>query len=236
LQPPGAEGDAEPLHTMDALVAFFLDALKQRALKPPFYLAGHSSGGHIALALALALEQRGHAVPGLVLLDVEAPGQVAEYHFAEADIGFEDWETLGALVPHVQSVKQRLGERLPLSLDRLAGLGGEAAMQYVADAYRTAKILPPDAGIEQIRRMTEISSCTLRAVRAFRPTAQYQGRALLLRAEAGESDSAERMARGWQSHCARPVEIHSVPGNHLTMLNAPHVHTPAACILAFLER
>jgi amino acid adenylation domain-containing protein len=236
LQPPGAEGDAEPLHTMDALVTFFLDALNQTGFKPPFYLAGHSSGGHIALALALALEQRGHAVPGLVLLDVEAPGQVAEYHFAEADISFEDWETLGALVPHVQSVKQRLGERLPLSLDTLAGLGGEAALQYVSEAYRTAKILPPDAGIDQIRRMTEISSCTMRAVRAFRPAAQYQGRALLLRAEAGESDSGDRMARGWQAHCARSVEIHSIPGNHLTMLNSPHVRMPAARIVAFLER
>lgn len=223
LQPPGAEGDAPPLADMDALVDFFLAALEGSGFSAPYYLGGHSSGAHIAFALALALEQRGKSVPFLVLMDADAPGHIDRYHFDDAERDYGDFETLGALVPHVKSVKHRLGERLPISLEHLQSLGGEEALRYVTEAYQASKLLPSAAGLDQIKRMAAISSSTVRAIRDFMPKTRYRGQALILHAREGDSSDAERMAAGWQPHCERPVKIRTVGGNHLTMLTEPHV-------------
>lgn len=230
LQPPGAEGDAPPLSDMDALVDFFRAGLESSGLAAPYFLGGHSSGAHIAFALALALEQGNKSVPFVVLMDADAPGHIDQYHFDDAEKDYSDFETLGALVPHVKSVKQRLGDKLPISLEHLQTLAGEEALRYVTEAYQASKLLPSRAGLDQIKRMAAISGCTLRAIRDFTPKTRYQGQALLLHARDGDSSGAERMAAGWQPFCAKPVMVRTVGGNHLTMLTEPHVRELAASL------
>lgn len=230
LQAPGTEGDSPPLEDMADLVEFFLTVLDEAGFEAPYTLGGHSSGGMVAFALALALEARGDRVKGVVLLDVDAPGWIDAAHFEEAYADWSDLDSIGALVPHVQSVKYRLGERLPLSLDVLKTLGGETAIRYVTAAYIAAGLLPEGAGTDQIARMAAISSSAERAVESFSPVARLKTPALVCAAEDGEAFDPDRMVTGWESVCDGPVTLLRVPGNHLTMTAPPYVTALAAAL------
>jgi len=51
----------------------------------------------------------------------------------------------------------------------------------------------------------------------------YPGRAVLLRSTGGTIGDCDDSERGWTGMFADGLEIHEVPGDHLTMLDEPHV-------------
>jgi thioesterase domain-containing protein len=92
---------------VDALVALQAESLGQLADDAPFVLAGHSSGGLVAHAVAIGLEKLGRAPAGVVLLDTPTfernatfeeywpmlPGRVLAESDQQADAGEDAWLT-----------------------------------------------------------------------------------------------------------------------------------------------
>jgi NADPH:quinone reductase-like Zn-dependent oxidoreductase/thioesterase domain-containing protein len=67
---------AEPLPaTADALIMLHAQAISQAVGRAPFVLAGHSSGGLVAHAVATRLERAGRPPAAIVLLDTFTPGK-----------------------------------------------------------------------------------------------------------------------------------------------------------------
>jgi thioesterase domain-containing protein len=86
LGPPAAEPFPE---FTDRWVDFFLDQLHRYGARPPFYLAGHSYGGVIALEMARRLRSGGDRVDYVGLIDTWRPklnpqglSAYVEYHLA----------------------------------------------------------------------------------------------------------------------------------------------------------
>ena len=73
LQPPGVDGQSEPLTCVEELAAYF--AAQIRAFRPdgPYAIAGHCAGGTIAFELAQQLLQQGAAVTVLALFSSPYP-------------------------------------------------------------------------------------------------------------------------------------------------------------------
>ena len=73
LQPPGVDGEREPLTRVEELAAYF--AARIRVFRPdgPYIIAGHCSGGAIAFELARQLQQQGAAVTFLALFSSPYP-------------------------------------------------------------------------------------------------------------------------------------------------------------------
>ena len=73
LQPPGVDGEGEPLTRVEDLASHF--AARIRAVRPdgPYTIAGHCSGGTIAFELARQLEQQGARVSFLALFGCPYP-------------------------------------------------------------------------------------------------------------------------------------------------------------------
>ena len=76
----------------------------------------------------------------------------------------------------------------------------------------------------------------LQALQIYRPQI-YPGRITLFRAQ-GQEERAERRDRdkGWSRWAAGGLEIIEVPGDHLTMLQEPHVQVLAERLNTCLER
>ncbi|HET9709313.1 MAG TPA: alpha/beta fold hydrolase [Gemmatimonadales bacterium] len=73
LQPPGVDGEREPLTRVEELAAYF--AVRIRAFRPdgPYIIAGHCAGGAIAFELARQLLQQGAAISFLALFSSPYP-------------------------------------------------------------------------------------------------------------------------------------------------------------------
>ncbi len=69
IQAKGVDGTEEPLNTVADMVAYYLDHVRAIQPRGPYYLAGYSFGGVIAMEMARRLEADGEPVALLALID-----------------------------------------------------------------------------------------------------------------------------------------------------------------------
>ena len=73
FRPRGVDQDLPPHLTMDEMIADYVAALRELQPAGPYYLAGWSTGGIFAFALAEALERAGEEVAAVALFDTPLP-------------------------------------------------------------------------------------------------------------------------------------------------------------------
>jgi thioesterase domain-containing protein len=135
LQPPGVDGECEPLTRVEDLAAYF--AARILAFRPgPYVIAGHCSGGAIAFELARQLEQQGATVTVLALFGSPYPTWFRRVPQLLSRLGHQaKW-----LSQHVRALVERSNrERLVYVAARIAerrrqrGLGREASEGVAPD-------------------------------------------------------------------------------------------------------
>src|SRR5204862_79501 len=62
LEPPGLDGQTEPLRSVEALAAYFAEQIRTFRPEGPYVIAGYCAGGTIAFELARQLLQQGAAI------------------------------------------------------------------------------------------------------------------------------------------------------------------------------
>lgn len=186
----------------------YVDAI--RAVQPdgPYILGGWSSGGVVAFEMARQLQACGAEVALVVLLDSMPPVTLAAADRVSLLAGFA-----GNLSIPVDSVSEEL-----LRSDT------ETQLDWLLDQAHRSQVLPPDLGLDDLRRQFELYLADIEAVRNYLPlTASFP--LLLLRA-ADEDEVAEHIAR-WTRLSSNKLEVHKVSGDHITMMRAPHIATLA---------
>jgi thioesterase domain-containing protein/acyl carrier protein len=83
LQSIGLSGEAAPLHTMEAMAAHYIDALRRVQPEGPYRLLGYSSGAHVATEIARRLLALGEPVEYLGLIDVSVRKDVLPFDAAQ---------------------------------------------------------------------------------------------------------------------------------------------------------
>jgi thioesterase domain-containing protein len=103
------------------------------------------------------------------------------------------------------------------------------------------EVVLPDGGLLQIHRLLQVFKTNVRAMWDYEPQ-PYPGQIILYKAaEMATPDEAESVERagltlGWERFSARPVKVHTVPGDHYTMLTEPHVQVLAGQLRAYLDQ
>jgi len=69
LQPKGIEGFDSPCERIEDMAEFYLQAILRFQPRGPYFLAGYSLGGLVALEMARTLTTKGHSVGLLTLID-----------------------------------------------------------------------------------------------------------------------------------------------------------------------
>jgi thioesterase domain-containing protein len=219
LQSRGLLGGTEPHVRIEDMASAYLDEIRRVQPEGPYCLGGWSLGGLIAYEMARQLRVRGEDVAILAILDA-AP----EYADGE---GGSDLDFLLNMAAYVESLR---GVDLGLTSDGLAEAGTDGAFDLLLERLREADLLPPGGGEEQLRRILAVYRANTRAALSYR-TAPYPDRVILFRTG---SDSPPDL--GWGRISAGPVEVHAVPGEHLTLLAEPHVHALAQRLRFCLDR
>jgi amino acid adenylation domain-containing protein len=115
-----------------------------------------------------------------------------------------------------------LDRELPLTAEELRGLDTRAQVALVLERMPG---LPPDFDERRAVALVEVFKANLRAARAWEPS-PYPGKVTVFRAAAGD-----RVGRdgGWEA-LAKALEVVTVPGDHHSMVEPPHVEALARAL------
>jgi amino acid adenylation domain-containing protein len=218
LQAPGIEDREQPLRSVEAMAALYLEAMRKVQPQGPYLLGGWSFGGLPAFEIARRLEAMGQTVALLAILDTEAPvpGNMP---------AFDEAELLAAF----------LQEDAALSVDLLRSQGGiDEQLAFVVEQARRHDLLPPDFDVTKARRYFDVYHLSLEAARVYLAE-PFAGKLTVFRAEERPAADPGDARLGWGT-LARDVEVVAVPGDHHSMVRAPHVKTLAARLRETIAR
>jgi amino acid adenylation domain-containing protein len=237
------------MHTqIEAMASAYVDAI--RAFQPtgPYLLGGWSMGGVIAFEMARQLQQQEQQIALLALIDVKAPLVKKFEH------------NLTALLA---AFARNLGltyETLSMSWKEISALPPMAQLRQVWLEAKAFGLAPPVMTLVEFRKIFDIFKINANTMNGY-VGGTYQGRVTLFRAEkpqtflfakeylAGHSENPDigqgavdpgDALTGWEQLATEGVDVHTVPGDHYSMLQEPHVKVLAEqlriCIQSTLKR
>lgn len=192
-------GEAETMTSFEGAAKRYAGAMRTVQPWGPYVVGGYSVGGRIAFEIARHLINQGEEVAALLIFDT--PGDT----------------------PKASLVKR--------AVNRAAQLRRDPAMRIPGYAREVQRRLrrwhlrhrPVDAG-----STTEETAIRLAAAWREHKLQPVDTRIIVFRAEHGVHGTVADRDLGWGPLAKRGVEIRDVPGDHDTMLFAPHVRKLAA--------
>ncbi|MBE9065655.1 alpha/beta fold hydrolase [Leptolyngbya cf. ectocarpi LEGE 11479] len=225
LQSVGLEGGSQPLTTIEAMAAHYLEALLQLQPQDPYYLGGWSFGAYVALEMATQLRQQGQRVAKVVLLDTPPLSTNKLTNLVDLTTFF-----LTSSAPHIW----------PYVADYAhLRLAGEPSAQ-APDLWTFMGLLTPDniaRLIEQESRLMtfrqpalqgllQVIQANTEAMLNYQPK-PYPGKITLFHADPVFGNNRQDAVTGWLKFAMQGTEVYKIPGHHFSLLRSPHVETLA---------
>ena len=223
LQPLGLDGKHPPLNRIEAIAAYYIQAIQTVQPQGPYLLGGWSFGGLVAFEMAHQLTQAGQQIKLLAMLDTPAPianNQPSLRQSLKFLLGTALWSTLPFLLDYGAIATNQLQPLQPWK-------AWFSRWQWSA----IARLIPEESRLRlldesAIAPMLRIVYANSQAVYRYVPQ-HYPNRITLFKAAEQLSDSlGQNPTLGWAA-LAREIQLHQVPGNHLTLLKQPHVQALA---------
>lgn len=216
LQPLGLDGKSRPLNRIEAIAAYYIQAIQTLQPHGPYFLGGWSFGGLVAFEMAQQLTQAGQQIELLAILDTPAPCHKSSfYQSLKFLLGTALWSTLPFLLDYSALTTERLQSRSWVSRTQWAAI---------------ARLLPEESRLQlldesAIRSLLPIVYANSQATYRYIPQ-PYPQRLTLFKAAEQPDAFKHEPALGW-SRLVADVQLHHVPGNHLSLLKQPHVQALA---------
>ncbi|MEU1901589.1 amino acid adenylation domain-containing protein [Nocardiopsis dassonvillei] len=224
LQAAGTDAGTEPVRGVEEMARGYVEAIRRVQPEGPYHVGGWSFGGFVAFEMARQLRAAGQEVASLVLLDTTAlnPGR-RPWTDDEALIGWFFWELLWL---------ERGGESpeavIPSELTTL-----DEKFDFITRLAVDEGVLPPGSTDAIVRRLFRLYEANWRSAFAYRPEGTDLD-AVLVHALEPLPDVLMSMhsaigsmhadpANGWRYHTSGRLTVVDVPGDHLTIMEEPHV-------------
>ena len=208
IEARGVDSVRDPDQDIHAMVQHYIDRIKTVQTDGPYFLMGHSFGGAVVFEMAQRIVAMGDRVGCLILLDTPLPKRYWSFRFFLAN----------------------LGPRLRGHFERITTDSVTQSINYYTRRLRRRwqglHNIPPDLmfGPEAARMLMAMDMM----VSQWRPEF-YPGRLTLFCCEGTEL---------WTLYekLAAELETHLLAGDHINMVNQPHVQTLAREVSACLAK
>lgn len=218
LQPPGLDGNSQPLERVEKLAAYFVAQIRSARPQGPYIIAGYCAGGGIALELARQLLQTGADVRLLALFGSPFP---TWYRF----------------LPQSRERLVQLADRAVRHSRALLTLPSAKRREYVAERLRGRRHRQTaDSGTDDpvLAWREKVGRATLAAIRRYQPAA-FSGR-LCLFWPSQKSRGAHKALSRWQALAPDSRTFFGPDGcDGAVMLREPHAAAFAELFKQCLE-
>jgi thioesterase domain-containing protein/acyl carrier protein len=209
LQAPGLYEDEEPQYlSYEELVAFFMKSIEGTYRPGVDFLGGHSLGGHIAFGLCQELIKQGRPPKGLIILDTTPSLQLIEGADNE-DVSEEELKML--------LLALGMGNMVGIPQEQLNGLSYESAKKVIIEAAKK------DEKVNDFLTGDYLDETKLPVPIIVMKTTDHP-------------EEIEERFTEWEKYSLEKVKYIEVPGNHVTMMRAPHVQRLAEHISGFMPQ
>ncbi|WP_346771460.1 alpha/beta fold hydrolase [Caballeronia mineralivorans] len=189
----------------------------------PVHLIGHSFGGWIAFEMASRLRARGRTVASLTLIDSEASG-------GDGVVG-KPYTATGVLERLIETMQLAAGESFGIDAAAFRARDDAGQIRLLHSGMVRAGMLPQRSTPDAMGGPARVFGTALRTL--YLPRHPYAGPVRLVLADDPALDVAanQRTQRetieAWRRH-APNLGVWYGPGNHFSILKAPHVQDLAA--------
>jgi amino acid adenylation domain-containing protein len=253
FQSVGLGADVVLHSSIEEMAAHYCKLLRKLDPVGPYNIAGHSFGGLVAYEMAQQLAAAGHPVSVLALLDAaptRAESDIDENHEAFQDNarwllelvkGIERFTGVNLQVDELQLRDLGFDQQLSLIESRLqntserngdrATVAGTTAADTVLQMFQ--------GGGDIVRTVLAITKANVMAARKYRAR-PYAGNTVLFtaaeRAGDGGSSAGGELPYGWNKFIAASSQVFVTPGDHFSMITAPHVTALASTLQDCLNK
>ncbi|AUH01472.1 non-ribosomal peptide synthetase [Prodigiosinella confusarubida] len=199
-----------------SLAAFYLQHVGHIARRPKLIIGGWSLGATIALEMGQQIARSTGQAPTLLVFDQPAPQVRVDYADAMSDSD--------RLAYFASKVALFTGTRFDISGEKLSAMSEDDRTRLFLTEFRRARLVPSTLSFENFRHFLVILWAHINASDSY-PGVSYAGPILV--AEAQEILTGRirlpEPGLGWQRLTDRPLTVVPAQGNHITMMNEPHI-------------
>ena len=234
IQARGLSADQDLFYSIEEMAAYYTDELLKIQPDGPYFLGGYSFGGHVAFEMAQQLQAQGSSVALLAILDSYPREQDVSTPAEASPTSMKPQETVEdyakAIVRIAEALSGSWKKKVLLPYEELSRLQPDAQLAYLLERLRDAGIASDDMDVSQLRRYIQVNEALGYCLERYRPK-PYPGRITLFRSEDVAADPLS-----WSPFSAGPVEVHPVSGDHLSMVEEPHVQALALQLQQCLDK
>jgi aspartate racemase len=227
LQSQGLNGDQPPLTRIEEMAALYLKEVQRLQPKGPYYLGGASFGGVVAFEMARQLYEKGERTALVALFDTTPYGYT---NLLPKTTGTASHDGLAyKLKVHLNVVVH--------DPDRITYLRKKIRRVRRKTIYRTWQIIYQI--FQKLSRplpqaLQNVQQANYKALNDYTPDV-YPGGVTLFCADQEPEEFTHDKQKGWKVLAAGGVTVYNVPGDHLTIIEDPHVRFLAEKLKACLS-
>lgn len=211
LEAPALSGEGDVAPTIEETARTYLKQIRSVQQEGPYLLGGYCFGGIVVYEIAQQLKAMGEEIELLCLFDTDNPS-VAPRYLSLTERASRQWSESAddSWVGKVGKLSGRFGEGL---VNKLKTQGEKAAASVVSSTGMDAS---PKLQTVIVREAHD------RAMRRYSPKA-YNGDVVLFTAEDQGDGVIYPPHLGWEGYVRGKLEVATIPGQHLTIFQEPHV-------------
>ncbi len=228
LQAQGLDGKQKPLTSIAEMATNYIEEIQSIQPHGPYLLLGFSFGGLIAFEIAQQLHDRGQEIQLLALVDPSSP------NLPQSD---SDGSTISRtslltkITVHLRTLLYlNVAEKIEYVWERLHWNLTIGKINIIYKAY-----LRYIKGAVNELRLIEIAQANYRAKIGYMPT-PYPGKITLLTAEDRGIGSEYDAESDWKFLTSVGVDVESVPGSHIGIVQEPNVQVLCSKLNVWLNQ
>ena len=225
----------KPFTSIQDIARINIEAMQTVQPTGPYYLCGHSFGSWVALEMAFQLQQAGHELGHLFIIDTGVP--------SEKDLSrIQNWDDAEWLSIIADTVGQTYNKPLGLVADELKKLTWDQQIEQLFNRMKDNGLIDEQDGLRDVQSLVEMYKSQAQIL--YTPQNLKVKHLSLIRAQDMHESFLEGMPDdmkndpllGWAQFSIDTPTLTYVPGNHLTMMQLPHVKRLASAINQTLTR
>jgi acyl transferase domain-containing protein/thioesterase domain-containing protein/D-arabinose 1-dehydrogenase-like Zn-dependent alcohol dehydrogenase/acyl carrier protein len=205
IQAQGVDGKSTPISQVEAMASQYIRQLQKHQPTGPYLLGGSSFGGMIAYEMAQQLKQQGEDIGLLVLIDTPGPEHMPTGHLNE------DVEVMAYIL--------EVGNGIRISVDELRQMDEQTRWAWFVEKTGGDET---ESSQMQSQIFMDLFRANMQAMFAYQPQ-PWEGDAIFFRAMEQDAYNAKTPEKAWEPLIRGNLTIYSIPGNHITMNEQPHV-------------